>query len=137
MFFFKVLCTVGAKFFLNFRSRKNHIINFKLPNTWVLSNANLEAQGISTASTMAPQRRKIPPELTNRYVKNEAFIVVVFNNILTVLLPITITITIAFSPDWLRSQSAPLANCQCGNASSNSILISKYLDIRIFLYLNS
>jgi len=38
------------------------------------------------------KKKKIPPELTNRYVKNEAFIVVVFNNILTLLLTIRITI---------------------------------------------
>jgi len=38
------------------------------------------------------KKKKIPPELTNRYVKNEAFIVVVFDNILTLLLTIRITI---------------------------------------------
>jgi len=41
----------------------------------------------------SPQRRwKIPPELTNRYVKNEAFIAVVFNGILTLLATTTMTI---------------------------------------------
>ena len=61
---------------------------------------------------------QIPPELTNRYVKNEAFIVVVFNDFLTLLPTTTITILLllllllstSFSPNWLRSQLAP--SCQ-------------------------
>ena len=61
---------------------------------------------------------QIPPELTNRYVKNEAFIVVVFNDFLTLLPTTTITILLflllllstSSSPNWLRSQLAP--SCQ-------------------------
>ena len=93
------------------------------------------------------KKKKIPPELTNRYVKNEAFIVVVFDNILTLLLTIRITILsdcccCCFQTHSHPTGSAlnvhPLANCQCGNASSNSISIFKrYSNIWTFKYLST
>jgi len=93
------------------------------------------------------KKKKIPPELTNRYVKNEAFIVVVFDNILTLLLTIRITILsdcccCCFQTHSHPTGSAlnmhPLANCQCGNASFNSISIFKsYSNIWTFKYLST
>ena len=88
-----VVCTVGGKF-VRFLDWEKIILKLQTSNTWALCRWNLEANCIySQRPLRPPQRRwKIPPELTNRYVKNEAFIVVVFNNILTLLLTIIITI---------------------------------------------
>ena len=88
-----VVCTVGGKFVL-FLDWEKITLKLQTSNTWALCRWNLEANCIySQRPLRPPQRRwKIPPELTNRYVKNEAFIVVVFDNILTLLLTKGITI---------------------------------------------
>jgi len=136
---------VSSDVFFSFKPRNNHSAtsNSRLLQTPEPCANEIWKLKVYSLPLWSPQRRwKIPPELTNRYVKNEAFIVVVFNDILTLLLAITITI---FSnccycccfqshshPTGSSLNLHPLANCQCGNASSNSISISRHLYIQNF-----
>merc|ERR1712088_1210606 len=97
------------------------------------------AKGISSDVTLTLSLSQIPPELTNRYVKNEAFIVVVFNDFLTLLPTTTMTILLllllllstSFSPNWLRSQLAP--SCQLSMWQG---IFHQHWNISIFLYLS-
>jgi len=61
------------------------------------------------------KKKKIPPELTNRYVKNEAFIVVVFNGILTLLSTTTTAIfseiVVVVVSNLILTRLAPLSIC--------------------------
>jgi len=113
-----VKCFFRCIFFFSFRPRNNHTAtsNSRLLQTpepcaneiWKLKEHSLPL--------WSPQRRwKIPPELTNRYVKNEAFIVVVFNGILTLLSTTTTAIfseiVVVVVSNLILTRLAPLSIC--------------------------
>jgi len=98
------------------RLSKNHILtsNFKHMRL-ACTNEIWKIKAYSLPPLWPPQRRKIPPELTNRYVKNEAFIVVVFNGILTLLSTTTMAIfseiVVVVVSNLILTRLAPLSIC--------------------------